>query len=241
MVVMEETQRGSQNNHTEVLLLIPARGGSKSIPRKNILPFAGHPLIAYSIAAGLAVETVCRVIVSTDDEQIAERSRSLRNLCFQCDRRFVHEQLGWNYRMTNIQAALGVAQLEKIDDFAVRKRQIGQRYTRLLSDFESVKIPIEKTDYAQNIYWVYGVVLSDNVLFDAAEAMAKLRDRNIGTRPFFWPMHEQPVFNKMGLFKNETHPVAQRIARRGFYIPSGLTLTDEAIEYVAGSLKDVLR
>ncbi|MFC2025992.1 cytidylyltransferase domain-containing protein [Chloroflexota bacterium] len=73
---MEETQQGSQNNHTEVLVLIPARGGSKSIPRKNILPFAGHPLIAYSIAAGLAVETVCRVIVSTDDEQIAEIARS---------------------------------------------------------------------------------------------------------------------------------------------------------------------
>ena len=177
----------------------------------------------------------------TDDEQIAERCRSLRNLCFQRDRRFVHEQLGWNYRMTNIQAALGVAQLEKIDDFAVRKRQIGRRYTRLLSDFDGIKVPLEKTDYAENIYWVYGVVLSDDVSFDAAEAMARLKELKIGTRPFFWPMHEQPVFNKMGLFENETHPVAQRLARRGFYIPSGLTLTDETIEYVAGSLKEVLK
>ncbi|MHC4213109.1 MAG: DegT/DnrJ/EryC1/StrS family aminotransferase, partial [Planctomycetota bacterium] len=180
-------------------------------------------------------------MVVTDDEQIAERCRSLRNLCFQRDRRFVHEQLGWNYRMTNIQAALGVAQLEKIDEFAVRKREIGRRYTRLLSDFDGVKVPLEKTDYAKNIYWVYGVVLSDDVSFDAAEAMAKLKELKIGTRPFFWPMHEQPVFNKMGLFENETYPVAQRLARRGFYIPSGLTLTDEAIEYVAGSLKEVLK
>ncbi len=180
-------------------------------------------------------------MVVTDDEQIAERCRSLRNLCFQRDRRFVHEQLGWNYRMTNIQAALGVAQLEKIDDFAVRKRQIGRRYTRLFSDFDGIKVPLEKTDYAENIYWVYGVVLSDDVSFDAAEAMARLKELKIGTRPFFWPMHEQPVFNKMGLFENETHPVAQRLARRGFYIPSGLTLTDETIEYVAGSLKEVLK
>ncbi len=180
-------------------------------------------------------------MVITDDEQIAERCQSLRNLCFQRDRRFVHEQLGWNYRMTNIQAALGVAQLERIEEFAIRKRQIGLQYTELLSDVECIALPAESTGYADNIYWIYGVVLNDDVAFDAAEAMSRLKELKIGTRPFFWPMHEQPVFNKMGLFENETHPVAQRLARRGFYIPSGLTLTDEVIEYVAGSLKEVLR
>jgi perosamine synthetase len=143
--------------------------------------------------------------------------------------------------MTNIQAALGVAQLERIDDFAVRKRKIGLQYNELLSDVECIELPAKNTGYADNIYWVYGVVLNDDIGFDATEAMARLKEKKIGTRPFFWPMHEQPVFNKMGLFENETHPVAQRLARRGFYIPSGLTLTDETIEHVTVLLKEVLR
>jgi perosamine synthetase len=180
-------------------------------------------------------------MVVTDDDQLAERCRSLRNLCFQPQRRFVHEELGWNFRMTNLQAALGVAQLERLDEFVARKRHMGRRYTELLADIPGLELPLERTDYAENIYWVYGIVLKDEVLFDAAEAMQRLSERKIGTRPFFWPMHEQPVFHKMGLFKGESHPVAERMARRGFYIPSGLALTDEQIERVADAVKEVLK
>jgi perosamine synthetase len=180
-------------------------------------------------------------MVVTDDDQLAERCRSLRNLCFQPQRRFVHEELGWNFRMTNLQAALGVAQLERLDEFVARKRHMGRRYTELLADIPGLELPLERTDYAENIYWVYGIVVKDEVLFDAAEAMQRLSERKIGTRPFFWPMHEQPVFHKMGLFKGESHPVAERMARRGFYIPSGLALTDEQIERVADAVKEVLK
>lgn len=176
----------------------------------------------------------------TDDEGLAERCRSLRNLCFQPQQRFVHEDLGWNLRMTNLQAAVGLAQLERLDEFVVRKRKMGQRYTELLANVPSLELPIPRTDYAENIYWVYGVVLKDDVPFDAAEAMRRLRDYKIGTRPFFWPMHEQPVFHKMELFKGESHPVAERIARRGFYLPSGLALTNEQIERVAEALPAIL-
>ena len=83
--------------------------------------------------------------------------------------------------------------------------------------------------------------MKDEIPFDAAEAMKRLAERNIGTRPFFWPMHEQPVFQKMGLFKGESYPVAERLARRGFYIPSGLALTDDQMERVAKVLQEVLR
>lgn len=173
--------------------------------------------------------------------QLAERCRSLRNLCFQAKRRFVHDELGWNYRMTNLQAALGLAQLERLDEFVVRKRQMGRLYSELLSSVTTIQLPLSATDYAENIYWVYGLVLGDCLDFDAAEAMHRLGEKGIGTRPFFWPMHEQPVFRKMGLFENDKHPVAERLARRGFYIPSGLALTSEQLVTVADTIKETLQ
>jgi len=177
----------------------------------------------------------------TNDEQIAQRCRSLRNLCFQPQKRFVHEELGWNMRMSNLQAAIGVAQLERLDEFVARKRRMGQRYTELLADIPGIQLPLPRTEYAENIYWVYGLVLKDEVPFDAETAMQHLRELHIGTRPFFWCMHEQPVFSKMGLFEGESCPVAERIARRGFYIPSGVALTEEQIERVALAIKDLLQ
>ena len=177
----------------------------------------------------------------TNDEQLAQRCRSLRNLCFQPQKRFVHEELGWNMRMSNLQAAIGVAQLERLDEFVARKRRMGQLYTELLADIPGIQLPLPRTEYADNIYWVYGLVLKDEVPFDAETAMQRLRERHIGTRPFFWCMHEQPVFSKMGLFEGESCPVAERIARRGFYIPSGVALTEEQIERVALAIKDVLQ
>ena len=164
----------------------------------------------------------------------------LRNLCFKPEKRFVHDELGWNFRMSNLQAALGVAQLERLDEFVVRKRRMGARYTELLSDVPGMQLPLAATDYAENIYWVYGVVLDDAVGFDAEEAMRRLAARGIGTRPFFWPMHEQPVFRDKGWFVDERYPVAERIARRGFYIPSGLALDDARQERVVEALKEVL-
>ncbi|MFW5765470.1 MAG: DegT/DnrJ/EryC1/StrS family aminotransferase [Coleofasciculus sp.] len=179
-------------------------------------------------------------MIVTDDDNLAQRCRSLRNLCFQPQQRFVHEDLGWNLRMTNLQAAVGLAQLERLDEFVSRKRQMGQGYTELLGNVAGLELPLPRTDYAENIYWVYGVVLTDEVSFDATEAMKRLREHKIGSRPFFWPMHEQPVFHKMGLFKGESYPVAERLARRGFYIPSGMALTPEQIERVAVTVKEIL-
>jgi perosamine synthetase len=179
-------------------------------------------------------------MIVTDDQQLAERCRSLRNLCFQPGRRFVHEELGWNLRMSNLQAAVGVAQLERLDEFVARKRCMGRRYTELLAGVPGLQLPLASTGYAENIYWVYGVVLDDALPFDAAEAMGRLQRAGVGTRPFFWPMHEQPVFHNMGLFHGERHPAAEHLARRGFYLPSGLALTDEQIEQVCGAVKEQL-
>ena len=179
-------------------------------------------------------------MVLTDDEELAEKCRSMRNLCFQRKQRFVHDKLGWNYRMTNLQAALGLAQLEQLESFVDKKRTIGKTYTKLLKGIKEIQLPLEKTDYAENIYWVYGIVLKDDIPFDAKEAMQKLGKQGIGTRPFFYPMHEQPVFKKMGLFEGEFYPVAENIARRGFYIPSGLALDTEQQKRVANSMSKFL-
>ena len=180
-------------------------------------------------------------MIVTNDDRLAEECRSLRNLCFQPQKRFVHERLGWNLRMTNMQAALGLAQLERLDEFVTRKRRMGQRYTELLSGIPGIELPLARTEYAENIYWVYGLILKDAVPFDAEEAMRRLHKEGIGTRPFFWPMHEQPVLRKIGLFAGETYPVSERLARRGFYVPSGLALTESQMDQVAEALYKVLR
>lgn len=176
----------------------------------------------------------------TDDPALAERGRSLRNLCFQPKRRFVHEELGWNFRFTNLQAALGLAQLERLEEHVRRKREIARRYTSLLAGIPDLQLPLARTDYAENIYWVYGLVLGHSYPFEAEEATRRLAERKIGTRPFFWPMHEQPVFRRMGLFKDVPYPVAERLGRRGFYIPSGLGLTDREVQVVAEAVREIL-
>jgi len=178
-------------------------------------------------------------MILTDDDDLAEQCRELRNLCFKPGKRFVHERLGWNLRMTNLQAALGVAQLERLDEFLEKKRWIGRRYNELLADLPGVQLPLAQTDYAENIYWVYGLVLDDSVEFGAEEAMRRLAKLGVGCRPFFYTMHQQPVLRELGLFEGESYPVAERMYQRGFYVPSGLALTEDQIFRVADALKQV--
>lgn len=178
-------------------------------------------------------------MVMTDDPELAQRCASLRNLCFKPERRFVHDELGFNFRMTNMQAALGLAQVEKLDATVAKRRHVGAFYTQLLSSTLSLQLPLAQTSYATNIYWVFGFVLHDSVPFDAVECMRKLDEKLVGTRPFFWCMHEQPVLKKMGLFKGERYPVAERMARRGLYVPSGLALTDEQITAVVQRVREI--
>lgn len=180
-------------------------------------------------------------MVLTDDERLYERCRKIRNLCFEPDRRYLHHELSGNYRFTNLQAAVGLAQLERLDEFLEKKRHIGAYYTERLKDVKGIRLPIAKTEYAENIYWVYGIVLDDNVPMDNVEMQIRLKEKRIGSRTFFWCMHEQPVFKEMGLFENEMYPNAERLARRGLYIPSGLALTDEQMDIVADAVIDIMR
>jgi perosamine synthetase len=181
-------------------------------------------------------------MVLTDSQEIAVLSKSLRNLCMQENNRFVHERLGWNLRMTNMQAALGLAQSEKIKDFVTRKHQIGMLYVDNLKDtLDCFQLPLEATRYAKNIYWVFGLVCRGNAFGKRDVIVQMLKEHGVATRPFFWPMHEQPVFKKMGLFQGESYPIAENIARNGFYVPSGIGTTDDEIFSVCAALKEISR
>lgn len=178
-------------------------------------------------------------MVLTNNECFAERAKLIRNLFFG-PKRYVHEEIGYNFRLTNLQAAVGVAQLERINETVAKKREIGKLYTQELKKIKEIQIPLECTDYADNIYWVYGIVLKESIGFDAEMLMKLLSDRGVSTRSFFWCMHEQPVFKKMHLFDGEKYPVGEMLARQGLYLPSGVTLKKDDIMYVVEQLSLVL-
>ena len=180
-------------------------------------------------------------MILCDDPLLAKRSRSYRNLCFQESKRFVHEELGWNYRMSNLHAAVGMAQLETLPEHLQQKRSNGLYYKELLAGTPGLILPPNDKPYSNNYFWVFGILLGKELDVSAVTVMAKLKERGIGTRPFFWPMHEQPVFQRMNLFNNESYPVAELFGRRGFYIPSGLTLTRQQQQRIVETLVELLR
>ena len=199
----------------------------------------GH-IATFSFFANKLITTGEGGMVITDNAEFAAKARGLRNLCFRSDRRFLHTEHGYQFRLTNMQAALGVGQVRRIESIVERKRWAAAEYTQRLCDLPQLQLPMEHP-WARSVFWVYGMVLADGVAFDAAEFARRLKELGVETRPFFLGMHEQPVFHDMGLFKGESHPVSERIARRGLYVPSGLALTLEQIERVSDAVHKALR
>lgn len=193
----------------------------------------------FSFYANKIVTTGEGGMVLTDNKDYAERLRYLRNLSFRPERRFYHTELGYNFRLTNIQAAIGLAQIGRIEKSVEKKRQIACSYDKELKNLSCLTLPMEEC-WAKNVYWMYGIVLNKNSEYNAVDFAIKLAEKGVETRPFFLGMHEQPVFQKMGLFKGESYPVANSIARQGLYLPSGLTLKKEEIKYIAETIKEII-
>jgi perosamine synthetase len=210
------------------------RGGRNSWRRCG----AFGTLAAFSFYANKPVTTGEGGMVLTDSEDLAQRCRSFRNLCFQAER-FRHEALGYNYRLTNLQAAMGVAQIGRLADTLERKRRIGARYDALLAGVDGIRLPAQR-DWARGNYCFYAILLEEEAEIDAVRFAIRLRDRGVETRPFFLGMHEQPVFRARGMFLDLRLPVTERIYRRGLYLPSGPGLTEAQIKTVAGAVKDAL-
>lgn len=198
----------------------------------------GH-ISTFSFYANKLITTGEGGMVLTNDSGYAEKTRSLRNLCFRSDRRFYHTELGYNFRLTNIQAAIGLAQIERMEEIIARKRGMGQAYTTRLKDLPGIQVPVEEP-WARQVYWMYGIVLDDNTGLDAAVFSQRLKEKGVDTRPFFLGMHEQPVFHEKGLFQGERYPVAERLARQGLYLPSGLTLSEGQLDQVCQAVERLL-
>ena len=162
-------------------------------------------------------------MVCTNDQKIKEKIDYYKNLCFSSKRRFVHKNLGWNYRISNLQAAVGCAQLEMIDNHIKKKRIIGDWYNELFKDSKYFHLPIPKEKFSKNIYWVYTLLIKDHIKIDAKSIINELDKLGVGARPFFFPLHKQPVF-KSNDFYNLSLPNTEIISEKGFYIPSGLNL-----------------
>jgi perosamine synthetase len=194
----------------------------------------------FSFYANKIISTGEGGMVVTNDGAFAERCRSLKNLGFNNARRFLHDSIGFNYRMTNIQAAIGLAQMERVDEYVDLRRQHATSYTQLLRDVEGLRLPVERP-WARNVYWMYGVIVEDGFGCSRDDLMRELSKRGVETRTFFIPMHEQPLFHRHGLFRNEQYPIASDIGRRGLYLPSSTGLTQEEIAYVVDAVRDVQR
>ena len=179
-------------------------------------------------------------MIVTNNKIFYRRFLEYRNICFSLSKpRFIHDDIGWNYRITNLQAAIGCAQLKKLKKFIRKKRLIGKMYTEELKNFKNIKLPIKSTEYSKNIYWVYSIIIK-NKKIDAKRFMKILKSRGIDSRPFFCPMHMQPILKKNKLITKEKYPISEEIYKYGFYIPSGIGNTFSEIKIVIRNIKEIL-
>jgi len=193
----------------------------------------------FSFYANKIITTGEGGMIVTNDEKIAERAKYLRNLCFPKERRiYLHSEVGYNYRMTNVQAAIGLAQLERIDELVEMRRRNAYLYNKFLKDIEGLRLPLEK-EWAKNVYWMYSILVEPEFGMSRDKLMNELRKKGIETRPFFIPMHKQPVFQKMRLFKDEVYPVAEELSEKGLHLPSSPGLSEQEIRYIANAIRDL--
>lgn len=175
-------------------------------------------------------------MVTTNNRELAMLAWNLRDHAFSHERHFWHKFVGFNYRMTNLQAAVGLAQLEQLDGFVAARRDHAQAYNRLLADIPGIRTPAE-ADYAKNVYWMYGILVDEQEYGMNRDALRRvLAENGVETRTFFIPMHCQPVYWQQ--YKGQRFPVAEDLCKRGFYLPSASSLAPEELEYVANIIRE---
>ena len=200
-------------------------------------------LSTFSFYANKHITTGEGGMILTNNKNLYEKCKSLRNLCFgKGNERFNHDDLGWNYRMTNIQGAIGCGQLKNMSWIVKRKREIGRRYISILNKCDKVYIQPNKLKFADNIFWVFGVLIKKKSGISRDKLVKMLLKRKIQTRNFFHPMHKQKIFKKMKIFtKKEKLPNSEYLSKNGFYLPSGLGITNKEIDVVGNTLLNILK
>ena len=194
----------------------------------------------FSFYANKQITTGEGGMISVNKFDLYNKCKSLRNLCFGKLNRFNHEDIGWNYRMTNIQAALGLSQIKNINKIVKKKIMIGRQYYKNLKLNKNLTILPPFISYSKNIYWVVGILIKNKKIKSSLLAI-KLRKFGIMTRPFFWPMHEQQIFKKMKLFKKSKFPNSSYLARYGLYLPSYYNLNNKQIDYISSVVNNILK
>lgn len=178
-------------------------------------------------------------MILTNDFNLANKCRSYRNLCFGYGHeRFQHIGVGWNYRISNIQASLGLSQLKELDKIIIKKKKVGKIYYNFLKNCKKIYIQPPKKNSSQNVYWVVGIINKSNI--DTRKIMNKLHAKGIQTRPFFTPMSKQKVFKK--IFKKKIKLInSEKIYRKGFYLPSSINLKFNEIKFICDVLKKIIK
>jgi perosamine synthetase len=190
---------------------------------------------SFSFYANKIITTGEGGMVTTNDPEIARLARRLRDHAFSDERHFWHKYVGFNYRMTNMQAAVGLAQTERLEELVRIRRDNAARYSAQLKRIPGLTLPVERP-WARNVYWMYGVVVEDGFGISRDELRRRLARRGIETRTFFIPIHLQPIYYE--LFRGQRFPVAEELCRRGLYLPSGATLTEAEVAYVCEAVAD---
>jgi len=193
----------------------------------------------FSFYANKIITTGEGGMLVTNNEEIAERARKLRDQAYNIKMRkwLIHDEIGYNYRMTNMQAAIGLAQLERIDTFIKIHRENAQLYNSLLKEIPGITLPPEEP-WAKNVYWMYTILIDENEFgMSRDKLMHELEKYGVDTRSVFYPIHLQPPYKDK--FKNEKYPIAENLSKRGVNLPSGNTLTKEEVEYVVNAIKSI--
>ena len=209
---------------------------------KNKICGSFGDLSTFSFYANKHITTGEGGMICTNSKKYYEKCKSLRNLSFSKSfyDRFNHDDIGWNYRMSNLQAALGCGQLKNINWIIKRKREIGNKYYSKLKNKDNIILQKNTISYAKNIYWVFGILVKKNSKISRNKIMKKLLKKNIETRPFFLPMNKQKIFMKMKLFNRIKAPNSEYLSKYGFYLPSGLGITNKQIDFVIKNLLKII-
>ena len=198
-------------------------------------------LSTYSFYANKQITTGEGGMITTNSKKLYEKIKNLKNLSFGKKNRFNHEDISSNNRMSNIQATLGLSQLNRIKNIVKKRQSIGKKYFKYLSKNSNIFVPEPEKKFVKNIYWVVGVLITNtNLNIDAQYVMRKLKSMGVGTRPFFWPMHKQKMLNNYKFYSSNNFTNSEYINKYGFYLPSSLTLKNSEIKYISNCVNKIL-
>lgn len=194
----------------------------------------------FSFYANKIITTGEGGMVVTNNENVAQKAKKFRDLFHSDEKRFIHENVGYNYRMTNLQAAVGCGELIHLEEYLLKKQYMSSIYSLLLSNIPGIKLPQTKK-YVKNVYWMYAILIDkDKFGVDKDKLREELMKMGIETRDFFYPPTQQPILKKY-LKQNDGFPNCEFVSKNGLYLPSGLAVTDKQMRSVCSTLKSVFQ